>query len=318
MQSTPNSKVADPHDLFVIEPDVVLAARPDKDGPARAADAVRPSRDREVQMGSPAAAPAPAVDATFRATAANGGRAASDDNSLGRWAGSAMVAIALAVCSAVSAAAWQRYGDQAGEMLARLVPHFSMPFSVTDKPAAAGPASTPAAPPAAAKDQPAGTPAAAAEPAKGSEAAAAPASPPAPDSAQALQSISHDLAGVSRQIGELKASIEQLKASQEQLSHEIARISEAKAAEARLAETRLAEAKAAEKAERAAQQRLRQRTSLPRPVSPPLRRPAPVTTMAPPRPAMTSPPAQLQFQPLPQMSGEAQDDPVVRPPMPVR
>ena len=71
MQSTLDPKVADPHDIVEIVPDVVLVARAEKELSRLAQDAA--SRRTEPKMASDvfAGASVPPVDTTFRATAVN-------------------------------------------------------------------------------------------------------------------------------------------------------------------------------------------------------------------------------------------------------
>jgi len=97
----------DPHDIFVIEPDVVLAARPDAARPdAVRTDAVRKDAIRtdnasadpvhealsrlahqrtEIQpkFSAAAATPSPTVDTTFRATAVDGDKPVGERSAFG-------------------------------------------------------------------------------------------------------------------------------------------------------------------------------------------------------------------------------------------
>jgi hypothetical protein len=298
------SKETDPHDIFVIEPDVVLAARADKAPSDPAYDMPgRPSAAPD-GMASPAsmasAASPPRVDTTFRATDVD--NILGDRPATSRWAKRAFMAF-LALCSAIAAAAWQYYGDDAKQMLADWTPSFVLSSSPqADKPALAGQpgaAAVPASAQAAAADQPSTQPASPAQP----PAAAMPAAAEAP---QTLQSMARDVAAMGQQIEQLKASIEQLKAGQEQIS--------AKAAEIRPSE-----------------QSLRPRVSAlpPRPTAPPVRKPRPAfpppqaaAATAPPA-APASPPAAavsspLQPEPPARAAVTTDGEPVVRPPMPLR
>src|SRR5262245_20739056 len=103
MQSTPDSK-NDPHDVLEIAPDVVLVARAAVDFPSLAPDAAGQSFDRQPDMGSGlAAAHAPEVDTTFRASDVNEGVR----RSRGRWVRTAFVAFLVAFGSAFATAAWE-------------------------------------------------------------------------------------------------------------------------------------------------------------------------------------------------------------------
>src|SRR5215470_8640856 len=102
MQSTPTARDADPHDMFVIEPDVMLAARADPADTNRREPNLR-ALVSEISVAAQAAAPK--VDTSFRAAHVKKKR--------GKWLSSFVVAFMFALLSAVGAAAWQRYGDTA-------------------------------------------------------------------------------------------------------------------------------------------------------------------------------------------------------------
>ena len=293
MLATTTTKDGDQQPHAVIDPEIVLATRSDRSSPE--ADRRAPHR--------PVEAPAPKIDPDLR-TATNNLSASGDRSTFGTWAVRTILAVLLAVGSAVAAAAWQSYGDQAQEIVARWVPRISLVSSsekdVPAQPAAAASDDTQNSPPAPAPEQTAGA------------AAAGMAS----EQAQLLQSMAHDLAALSQQISDLKASLAQLKSGQEQMSRDIARVAEAKAAE-RTAEARSFDPHAIE-------QTIRPRPA-PRPataaVQPPPGAAAPVHR---PRPAplpstvnaVPPPPAPM---PLPSAQTTADpDQPVVRPPMPVR
>src|SRR6201995_2478183 len=104
MQSTLTAREADPHDMFVIEPDVVLAARVDAPE-ARPREPDLRALVSEISAGVPAQAAAPKVDTSFRSVAVQRKR--------GKWLGRVAVAFLFALVSAVGAGAWQRYGDRA-------------------------------------------------------------------------------------------------------------------------------------------------------------------------------------------------------------
>src|ERR1700722_7485713 len=139
MQSTITPQETDPHDTFLIEPDVVLAARTDHALPDPVQDALSRLAQRAahttpsvsatspvsvaspVSAGSPsvsAGAPSPPVDTTFRAAAIDATkvfRAAAVDTTMvppkrstsgGGRAKKTVVAFMFALCSAVAAATW--------------------------------------------------------------------------------------------------------------------------------------------------------------------------------------------------------------------
>jgi hypothetical protein len=294
MQSTLTAREADPHDMFVIEPDVVLAARADAPDASRREPDLR-ALVSEISAGVTAQTAAPKVDTSFRP--------AHVERKRGRWAASAIAAFLFALLSAVGAAAWQRYGDVAQATIAAVTPLLGFSSSQGASPPA--PASAPAAA-VAGPDQGAATTDAAA-PAADSAVAAAPASP---EEAQTIQSLSRDLAAMGQQVEQLKASIAELKAGQEQLTRDVKATTEAKAFE----------------------QNMRAKVSAlpPRPSAAPVRKPRPYVppmqaSVAPPLPPPGAPgsaPVQIAPAPLPPpppaVSAAPQDEPVIRPPMPVR
>lgn len=299
MQSTLTARDADPHDTFLIEPNVVLAARAD------AADANRREPDlralvSEISAGVAAQTTAPKVDTSFRA--------AHVERKRGKWAGSFIVAFLFALMSAVGAAAWQRYGDTAQAYVATAQAYVAavapvLGLSSSQAPAPTPPADAPAA--AAGTDEPAGAAPAPVESAVASV-------PVSPDQAQAIQSLSRDLAAMGQQVEALKLSIAELKASQEQLTRDV-RATEAKANEAKALEQNM---------------RAKISTLPPHPPAAPVRKPRPyvppvqasVAPLLPPPGAPGSVPAQIAPPPPPPpaVSAAPQDEPVIRPPMPVR
>ena len=348
MQSTPNPRETDPHDVFVIEPDVVLAARADKAPLDRLYDVLTdppgPQADPAAEL---LAAPSPRIDPKFDADNAGDAAApgeirideleASDrrprSGGFARFAKRVLVG-AFLLAGAVSAAAWQHYGGDAKAVIAKWTPSFALASSPpAETPAAAGqPAAADtqvsaqtapvdsaaldkaaAPPPAAAQSSEVAAPAAAAS--------TAPATAPvvAQDSAKLLRSMARDLASMNQQIDELKASIEQLKAGQAQLAQDAAKAAEAKAAEAKAAEAKAAEAKTSEAKPQASNPRRRTATPPVRAAAAHAHRPKqtfPYRPIAPARPYPTAAPVQLQ----PSMQAQATTDgqPVLRPPMPLR
>jgi len=319
MQSTPNLRDTDPHDMFVIEPDVSLAARqedrrdkapldllydvlshPSAPRPSDPAPAqVRP--DPELRIAPDFSASA-AVPADTRATTADDDVRPSDiklgeteitahQPRTSKFARGVVLSL-FAVGSAMGAAAWQHYGDDAKAAMARYAPPFALAaFASPEKATATEPVAVADQAPAADQAAAASAPAAATT---------------APDQTQVIQSMARDLAAMGQQISELKASIEQLKATQQQAAVAPARTAEA------LPKT--AEVKPAEPA-----------AALVRPkiVPPPprstvatlARRPKQVFPYAPIAPA--SPPQQaaapVQIAPPPQVAEDG--GPVVRPPL---
>jgi hypothetical protein len=317
MQSTPNLRDTDPHDMFVIEPDVSLAARADKAPLDLLYDVLsHPSAQRpsgpEVRIAPDfsASAAVPSVDAAPRATVADDpvndirlndirlgdteiGAHQPANSKLARGA----VMSLFALGSAIVAAGWQHYGDDAKAMMARYTPPFSLAsFASTEKPATSEQ-------PAAAAVQASVANQAATQPAPPADSTAPVTATASPDQAQVIQSMARDLASMGQQISELKASIEQIKASQPQMA----------SAPARTTETKLAEPKAAEPV-----------LTRPRIVPPPphaavtpVRKPKQVFPYAP--IATTSPPqaATAPVQIAPPVQAAEDGGPVVRPPMPL-
>jgi hypothetical protein len=342
MQSTLTPTETDPHDIFVIEPDVVLAARADHtpatETPANSVHEIlnRPSAAQaNAASDIVAAASVPAVDTTFRVAAADTIEAPGIEvprdihlpgNSppRGRWATRAIIGFVFALGSAAAAEAWGHYGDAAKAMIAEWAP---APFGVVSSPPAEKPDATiqASAPDvqgssqgasqgtsqASASDQAATQAAAPAQPAQDTAtagtAAAVAASPPQP--------MARDLAAMGQQIEQLKAGIEQLRAGQEQLAQQLAQQT-----------ARNAQAKTI------ASPRPKLSALPPQPVAAP-RKPRPAfspamaaAALAQPRAAMppqavyTPPPqpAPTPYDPRAQVIDRADGDPVERPPMPLR
>jgi hypothetical protein len=237
MHSTLTLRESDPHDTFAIAPEAVPAAWADK----VLADIKREPSSRSgspaslqpplARSGPAAAAAAPTVDTTFRATAANdihvpnihvrnihvANERPAGPPSTGHWARSTIVAFMFALCSAAAAAAWQHYGDAARQMISAWTPPFALTSSqppeptglagATDTPEVQIPLQVPS--PASTTDQTPPQPAPAQSPA-----GAAPAAAPASPDATQLQSMAHDLAAMGQEVELLKASIAELKAGQ--------------------------------------------------------------------------------------------------------
>jgi hypothetical protein len=305
MASTLASRETDPHDIFVIEPDVVLAARSEPTLATAAGDTVAAAQvsSAATKPESVAAASASTIDSTFRVTAADkvNGPAAS---TMGRLARRAGLLCLLTLCSAAAVVGWKHYGTEAEALAARWMPKFALAASPPEQKADAAeqPPVQQALPvqQASATEQATVQPIAPAQPAPN---AAQPAAVLPPETAQLLQSMS-------QQIAELKASVDQLKAGQALMSRELAKTTEARSAEppkpvaARMAAPNLP------------------------PKLPPVHKPKPTyapvqAAIAPPLPPPTSAPVTLQPRALPPPPpAEYTDDqdygPVVRPPMPLR
>jgi hypothetical protein len=318
MLSTLNANPAresDPHDVFVIDPEVVLAARGDRAPPTPRAEVNQAPAPQSYMASSVAA---PSLDSNFRVTASDHIQLPSEASPFAKWAKRATMAFLFALLSAFAAAAWKHHGDTAKQMIANWIPQISLLSSFSSPPSgdSTAAAEQPAPPPVqTATEQPAppavqtaSTDQAVAQPDTPIQAqpaeTAAPTTPAAlsPDSSQLLQSMAHDLATMGQQIQQLKATIEQLKAGQDQIARDMARNSEARVS-AQAVQPRAA--------------------ATPRPVAAPVRRPKPPAyppaQTAAAAPSLPPPPAPAPVQMLPETRQQAQDGgPVVRPPMPVR
>jgi hypothetical protein len=310
MQST-LTKQADPHDVFLIESVLAACAKLASSEPADRAVSPPLAPQAHIAAGGSAAAPAPAVDATFRAAAVDHVEVPPDQvhgalarRSTGRWAMRASLGFVFALASAIAAAAWQHYGDAAMQEITSWTP----PFTLASSPPPAAPVAAdqpdPPANQASAADETQVQPAPPAQPAQDTAAAMASA---AADPAPLPPSVARDLAAMGQQIEQLKASIEQLKTDQEEMTRQMSR----------------------DGAARTAEQGPHQKLSAlpPRPPAPPPRKPRPLfppvqTTAVPiaPAPAPLPPPAMAAVPPPPQAQPMTEPDgePVVRPPMPVR
>jgi hypothetical protein len=337
MQSTLTPTETDPHDIFVIEPDVVLAARADQTPAAPAVDPIShpvpPQAETPRDMA--AAVSVPTVDTTFRATASTAAPATGEIRApeiavpsdihlagrrppRGRWMTRAILGFVFAIGAAAASAAWDHYGDTAKTMIANWTPFVlaPSPSQAAAKPAVAeqpSPVDTQGSAQASATGQAPATDQAVAPAAQAvaSAAPAAAAAPPPP-------STTPDIAAMSQQIEALKASIEQLKAGQEQLSQQMAQ--------------QTAKANAARKLSALAAQPVPAPAHKPRPAYSPAMAAAALASSRPPTPA--APPPQAAYRPLPQPAvappppyqpraqivdqANVDADTVVRPPMPLR
>jgi hypothetical protein len=352
MQSTLTPTETDPHDIFVIEPDVVLAARADQT-PAPAVDPVSHpvAPQAETTRDVAAAVSVPTVDTTFRATAGTAAPATGETRApeiavpsdihlagrppRGRWMTRAILGFVFAIGAAAASAAWDHYGDTAKTMIANWTPFVLTPQAsqAVAKPAiaeqpnssdtqgsaqASATGQAPAAAQAATTDQAAAPSAPAAQPVAGTAQAAA-AAPPPPSAAP-------DIAAMSQQIEALKASIEQLKAGQQQLSQQMAQQMAKETVRETAKET--ARSNAARKLSALAAQPAPAPAHRPRPAFSPAMAAAALASSRPPAPpqaayralpqpaAVPPPPYQPRAQIVDQADVDA--DTVVRPPMPLR
>jgi hypothetical protein len=314
MHSTLKLRDSDPHDDFAIAPDVVPAAWADKvladiTGDAGISPDVEsfpdgkcPVPDQQAPAASGVAAAAPTVDTTFRATATDDIVVPVEQPPTSRWSKS-MVMLVFAIGSAAAAAAWQNHGDAAKQMISNWVPAFALTSSPpTEKAALPGETDTPDAQAAVAEQ----TPAPPAAPAQPPESAAPAAAAPSPDTAQ-LQSMARDLAAMALQVEQLKASIAELKTNQQATARDAAKTSEVKPAEIKPA---------------APNPRPRTAAPPPRTAAAPPHRPLPTYPAAGPAPLpqpVSPPVSMLPASPPPQATARTEDDePIVRPPMPLR
>jgi hypothetical protein len=318
MQSTLTSRETDPHDIFDIKPDVVLAARADQTASKLALlDTLSRASAPQVRVESGSASPSsadtslspvdtspPSVDTTFRAAAVDNAAVPGEPPATGKFAAKfakrLLMGLLFALCSGVAAVAWKHHGDEARQMVARWVPPFVLAaLPVAEKPPLAGqPNST--ANQAAAADQATAPSAPSAQPSQDT----APATTASDaDSSRLLQSMARDLATMGSQVEQLKADIDQLKAGQAQITRASGAITSEVKTSAQSPRPRLpAPTTAARK---------------PRPALPPVQ--AAATQAAPPLPPQAATPAPLQ-QPAPPAQATTQPDgePVVRPPIPLR
>jgi hypothetical protein len=350
MQSTLTPQETDPHDVFVIEPDVVLAARQASPDPVQELLSHLAHKAAERSPEASAAVPTPKIvtptlDTTFRAAATDKidttdrPAAPNDRPGISWWVKRAFIAFMFALCSAFAAAAWTHHGAAARQIITSWLPPFVLAASpVSEKPAADTPAAAEQQPDSApaqatAADQAPAQPASVAQ-VKDSAAPAAAASPaPSAPTTQSptTESMARDLKTMGQQIEQLKASIEQLKASQAQMSRDVIKNSEAKNSEARNSEP-------SPRPKTSAASPRPMAAIPPRPIPAPPRKPR--TAYLPPPAVITSPPPTYavppplpppplpqpvvsqpmvsQPAPLPEATVPSDDGPVIRPPMPLR
>jgi hypothetical protein len=326
MHSTLKLRESDPHDLFAIEPEVTPVAWVDKvladikrDADSQPSEAAPPVQPPSAASGAVAASTAaPAVDTTFRVTAADATdvpeiqapeiHVPSDGevdrpSSTGKWAKS-LVMLVFAVCSAAAAALWQHHGDAAKQLISGWVPSFALTSSppAENTAVAAGQTDTPAVQAAAvspSRTQPV--------PAQPTENAAPAAAAPSAEPGQ-LQSMARDLAAMGQQVEQLKATVAELKSNQQ-----IAARDAAKAAEAKVSVPNPRPRVSTPPQRTAAAPPPRR----PMPAYTPVQAAAPAPLPPPPLAQAAPPPSSLQPAP-PQQAVDQFDEPVVRPPMPLR
>jgi hypothetical protein len=332
MQSTLKPKQTDdPHDVVAVAPDVARVVPAFEELTNLLRHAARQQSDPQTrnEPGFASASPIPPVDTTFRPTAVavdevqNNVRAAGSRRSIGSRLARAFTALLLATCLGVFGVVWQRYGDVATQMIAKSAPQFLSSLLPAEKPAPSVQAAAPAVvADAASTDASNAAPPQPASPAQAAPESVAPAAAaPAPEQAQLLQSMAHDLASLGQQVEQLKTSIDELKAGQQQVSRDIAKASE------QSLRPKIAAAPA-----------LPQRPAPARPRKPVTPLPPPQAAMAPPLPQASAPYvppavapyvpqtaapyAPRQVEPPPQATAQPQQDEDLatapRPPMPVR
>lgn len=208
MNSMPNPKQTDPHD-------VAVAALKQAHEQIGRAEKQLPRVDEQVSK----LAQGTARNPSEKPLAVPGRR-----SSRGRLAlRGLLIGLLLAACIGAAVIAWQSHGDGAKQTIARWAPQLDLTSSLAPKnpvPAQPSPPAVQASAAKAAPPQPA-------PPAQSAPAGAAPtAAAPSPGQAQWLQSIARDVAAVEQEIEQLKASIEQLKTSQEQMVRDNAELAE--------------------------------------------------------------------------------------------
>jgi hypothetical protein len=218
MHSTPNPKEIDPRDFLIIAPE-------DKELSNLAHDAMRCS-SAQTRMGSDfsAGSPIPPVDLRFRPAAVNNVEVPGDRPSIGRRAVRAFIRFLWVACLGGAGVAWQFYGDEAKQIIAKSAPPFALillpPLENPRLPEQPTPSAVQASATKAARPQPAPLAQTA------TEGIAPTAAALSPESAQSLQSMARDIATAGQEIEQLKANIEQLKVSQEQMFRDVAKASE--------------------------------------------------------------------------------------------
>jgi ElaB/YqjD/DUF883 family membrane-anchored ribosome-binding protein len=285
MNSMPNPKQTDPHDVAVaalkqayeqIERADRQLPRVDEQASKLEQDAARHPSDQQKRLVVP-------------------GR----QSSRGRLALQGLIGLLLAACIGAAVIAWQSHGDASKQMIARWAPQLDL----TSSPAPENPVPAQPSPPAVQAAAAKATPPQPAPPAQ--------TAPEPPGQAQLLQSTARDLAAAGQNIEQLRASIEQLKTSQEQMVRDNAAVAEQ--------QLKASQEQMARLVAKASEQNLRPKTSAPRPqpIATPTRESVPKpsspqgTSAPPPQPIATptrkpvpKPPSpQARAQPLAPMQG---------------
>ena len=200
MNSMPNPKQTDPHDVAVAAlkqayEQIERADRQRVDEQASKQDAARHPSDQQKRLAVP-------------------GR----QSSRGRLALQGLIGLLLAACIGAAVIAWQSHGDASKQTIARWAPQLEL----TSSPAPENPVPAQPSPPAVQAATAKATPPQPASPAP----PAAQTAPEPPGLAQPLQSTARDLAAAEQDIEQLRASIEWLKTSQEQLVRDNAAVAE--------------------------------------------------------------------------------------------
>src|SRR4051812_9784833 len=197
MHSTLNPKQSDdPHDILVVPPDVALVA-PTDDELSRLArlahDSARRPPDTQARQEPEftAGAAVPKVDTTFRPSAVN---VRGQGRPVGGRALRAITALLLAACIGGAAIAWQSFGYAAKQIVGKWVPQFVMASSL--QPEKPGVSAQPTPAPVEVNAAKAAPPQPAPLAQTASQAVAPTAVAPSPESAQLIQSMARDLAGM--------------------------------------------------------------------------------------------------------------------------
>ncbi len=213
----------DRRDFVVIPSDQVRVAPSDAEITHLLRTAARQHSEAEVRAALEAeASSVPAVDTTFRASAANDD-APKGGSSFRRGVRRAFTALLVAVGIGGAALTWQTFGYAAKKALFTWAPKWAIAASIPLDKLGLSPES-----------KPSDDPADAAPAASASDASNASSSATAPstatlaptDAAQQLQSMARDLASANQEIETLKASIAELKTGQQQMARDLAKTSD--------------------------------------------------------------------------------------------
>jgi hypothetical protein len=261
MNSMPNPKQTDPHDVAVAalkqayeQIERADRQRVDEQASKLEQDAARHPSDQQKRLAVP-------------------GR----QSSRGRLALQGLIGLLSAACIGAAVIAWQSHGDASKQMIARWAPQLDL----TSSPAPENPVPAQPSPPAVQAAAAKATPPQPAPPAPPAQTA-----PEPPGLAQPLQSTARDLAAAEQDIEQLRASIERLKTSQEQMARDNAAVAEQlKASQEQMARDNAAVAEQLKASQeqmarliaKASEQNLRPKTSAPRPqpIATPTRKPVP-------------------------------------------